>query len=338
MLKKVTLTNLSPLDIMVAGKSYQWYFERANNSQTLVITAGDSWTWGVGLSDNACTNNRNFIKRTNCIYGNVLSSAMESDLINVGWPGLGNIHIIDSTFKVINRLIKNYKQIYVIFCLTESGRDVDLSFDSNNDMYENILRGPDWPAFDEIITHRYSLKKLKFALFDLNKSNVHFQYLLRGFLRATRSRKNVLDILDAYERTSFKMLVNEANKTRYSNIKYFVGRNFVSTFERNIPILTNNNIFYLPQRWTDIVALRGKITQYPKKVYAVTNLGIVPFFYFGQSRKLPGVVEKEQILKNSLLAIDWLESNPYCCESVAYPNQLAHQWWADYILENLHNG
>ena len=85
----------------------------------LVITAGDSWTWGGGLDPD---------QRLQQIYGQVIRQTLQADWINVGLSGWSNSWILDHAIMTIEKLQQNsYKKIYLIITLTESGRDVESS-------------------------------------------------------------------------------------------------------------------------------------------------------------------------------------------------------------------
>ena len=86
-----------PIDY--AARLYQWradnipnadrikadeYYSDVTNKDYLVITAGDSWTYGESLGDT----------RLSDVYGCKLSQAVNADWINIGLPGRSNSYII----------------------------------------------------------------------------------------------------------------------------------------------------------------------------------------------------------------------------------------------------
>jgi hypothetical protein len=98
-----------------------------NNSDSLVVTIGDSWTWG---SDISIDDNEDI--RLSCVYGRLISDKLGSDWFNLSQPGAGNFWIADRAeelSKIIPQL--EYKKIIVVCTLTEIGR----SFDSHHDRY-----------------------------------------------------------------------------------------------------------------------------------------------------------------------------------------------------------
>jgi hypothetical protein len=107
------------------------------NSNTLFVTIGDSWTWGVDLSgyhdiwdphiqdwkiDNKTLFNTNHLRLTN-VYGNMVSEQIDSDWLNLSVPGCGNFTIARLA-QQLGDLIPNlnYKKIIVVCTLTEIGR------------------------------------------------------------------------------------------------------------------------------------------------------------------------------------------------------------------------
>jgi hypothetical protein len=90
-------------------------------SADLVVTLGDSWTWGQKLDS-----------RLEEVYGNLISSKLNADWLNLAMPGANNFFIAERV-EELSKLIPdlNYKKIYLICVFTETGR----SFDSDHDRY-----------------------------------------------------------------------------------------------------------------------------------------------------------------------------------------------------------
>ena len=53
----------------------------SRDSDTLLVTVGDSWTWGAGLARD---------KRKNCVWGNLVSEMIQADWLNLAQPGQSN--------------------------------------------------------------------------------------------------------------------------------------------------------------------------------------------------------------------------------------------------------
>jgi hypothetical protein len=102
----------------------RWYTEDIQDRDTLLITVGDSWTWGDHLgnidwnkaSDDPC--------RLQQIYGRLLADKLESDWVNLARPGCSNYWMLEK-LQDIQTFIKNaqYKKIYLVITLTEDLRE-----------------------------------------------------------------------------------------------------------------------------------------------------------------------------------------------------------------------
>jgi len=95
---------------------------KSRESQHLLLTCGDSWTWGdslgrtkvrLGIDDEQ--------HRLEHVYGNLVSEELGHDWINLALPGISNFRIVDWTSKLLARKLP-YKSIICIITLTESGR------------------------------------------------------------------------------------------------------------------------------------------------------------------------------------------------------------------------
>jgi hypothetical protein len=96
------------------------------NSDTLVVTIGDSWTWGSDLGHD----DDEF--RIKHVYGNIVSTRLNADWLSLGQAGSSNFFIAEKTEelgRIINQL--GYKKVYMICTFTELGR----SFNSHHDAY-----------------------------------------------------------------------------------------------------------------------------------------------------------------------------------------------------------
>jgi hypothetical protein len=92
-------------------------------SDTLVVTVGDSWTYGEDL---------NTATRLQDVYGNVVSQQLGADWLNLAQSGANNFFIAERV-EELGELVPelDYTAIYLICTFTETGR----SFDSHHDAY-----------------------------------------------------------------------------------------------------------------------------------------------------------------------------------------------------------
>lgn len=136
-----------------AGLLYQWrknnvpnadcitveeYHSDAIGKDVLVITAGDSWTYGESLGPT----------RLFDVYGRKVSQALDADWINIGLPGRSNSYILNNIAWLLDQLKHNfYKKIFVFITLTENGREpgevfassIDYSSLGTENFYNNLL-------------------------------------------------------------------------------------------------------------------------------------------------------------------------------------------------------
>ena len=105
----------------IANRNYYHEVDRASN--ILVITVGDSWTWGDALGKTTLEYD-DYDYRTSHIYGSIIAKKLGSDFINIGLPGYDNMRIMQRLLDIYPTLTRTYDKCYVIFTITESGREL----------------------------------------------------------------------------------------------------------------------------------------------------------------------------------------------------------------------
>ena len=112
---------------------------------TLLVTFGDSWTYGDDLTIN---NNQEF--RLENVFGNQLSKNIGANFLNLSVPGSGN-QWTPVLFEEFTQLELEYKQIIAIITFTEIGRDFNGWFDRDVDyaswLKDNIHSSKDYTTF-----------------------------------------------------------------------------------------------------------------------------------------------------------------------------------------------
>jgi hypothetical protein len=115
------------------------------NQDTLLVTFGDSWTYGDDLTPN---NDREY--RLENVFGNQLSKRIGADYLNLAVPGSGN-QWTPVLFEEFVQLELEYKHIVAIITFTEVGRDFDGWFDRDVDYASwlkiNIHTSQDYTKF-----------------------------------------------------------------------------------------------------------------------------------------------------------------------------------------------
>lgn len=158
---------------IIVGKQLFDFVNR--QSKTLVVTIGDSWTWGADLTEQKL--NGSHIKRLddddyriNNMYGNVLAKTIDADFLNLGELGSGNWHIVRKLKELGNICHKlQYDSVLVLICLTETGREFnshcDVDVDYRSWLLNNIKRPSDYYQFLQFVNsiiakHIYDTIKL----------------------------------------------------------------------------------------------------------------------------------------------------------------------------------
>ena len=110
---------------------------KINNKDSLLICIGDSWTWGDSLTDllqntkhmyeeSLMESKHSLAERKELCYGNRLSKRLDSDWLNIAYPGESNLYILNKIKEcIVNPTLKKYKKIYYIIVLTETGRELN---------------------------------------------------------------------------------------------------------------------------------------------------------------------------------------------------------------------
>ena len=299
------------------------YHEQIKGSDLLIITVGDSWTWGdslgsinkdVGIFDD-------YDYRTSNIYGYHLSNRLNADWVNLAICGTDNLSMLQLAHQFIQGITKEYKKIHIVITLSESGREFTNFFSGNLKNKYNNLKGANWPSFDEVLNGA----DLSTVINECNDQQWLFPGLNLEFYQAVTYFVSLDDLLLKAEAAIFETINNLFDS-------YTVGRNFTRTYDENKSILNDHLV---DKTWNDIICDQGNLTNYPN-VRVMSQMGIDPLIKFINNR-LP----KEQLLTLFSLAeegIDWLNNSPYNSKKATkHPLEQAHVWWADYLYNHVNN-
>ena len=317
------------------SQNRDWYYESIKNHDNLLITVGDSWTWGNYLGNitqekiDKGVDLDDFDYRISHVYGTVLANKLDSDFVNFGICGFANIDLIYKVEDFIKNIHKPYKKIQIVLTLTESGRELSPTFlFQYADTYQE-LKGFDWPTFDDLIQYNASDKQVDQVI----KECIDIDCLLYRDLQlhyALKGSTNIVELLSRYEEFTFKLI---ASKFSNLNVDYIVGRNFTNTFNNNkstVPMLDKN--------WINVISEQGTLTR-PNPTYLV-SFGFAYMLRY-LKRFHPSIfANKLDVVKqieSSINLLNWNEENKKTklITEKGYPLEQAHQWWADYIFNQL---
>jgi hypothetical protein len=318
--------NLCTIKNTILPEKKDYYHEVDRGSDTLVITVGDSWTWGDSLGKTTADFDDQ-VHRTSHVYGAIISKKLSSDFINLGFPGFNNAYILNTFKKTYSNLTKTYKNCHVFITLTESGRELNDSFIKQKDHY-NYLRGKDWPTYDSILTKTASAESISFARNEMIEHGIEFVDHFGLMLELVKSI-SVEDFFIRYEQWTFNKISEIFNN--FPEIKFYIARNFTSVCEQNSILLPGNLI---TKRWVDVIAEQGNLTPYPDRVQVLSGNGLTPIIETSKSLGLDKHKEEWiDVFTQSELAIDWLHNSPYNSKrATKHPLEQAHAWWAEYLL------
>lgn len=106
------------------------------DSRRLLVTVGDSWTWGSDISEN----NHDDTVRLQCLYGNVTAQTLGMDWLNLALSASSNWWLaerVEELAKIIPAL--EYDQIFVVCVFTGAGRWF-------HTQYDRYIHYPGWVA------------------------------------------------------------------------------------------------------------------------------------------------------------------------------------------------
>lgn len=297
--------NLETVVNTTSSLGKDWYYEVNRYSKKLLITVGDSWTYGDSLDPS---------KRTKQIYGAKLSKKINYNWINIGLPGESNLVIKQYLSEVINNLKHTYDDVIVIFTLTESTRDLaSLNFCEQS---YNSIKADDWPCFDNLNNnHIVFLENELHGLHILDVIKLHIA------LQSCYSLRSTIETIENTTVNSIKKLLTD------KSTKLILARNFTSW--------SNSSNSDVSETWAQVIAKYGNLSLYPKDLYFITS--------FSGSERLVAYQNKFKRIENFKFdlveqmtkaqnAITWLIKSPYNSnKATKHPLEKAHEWWADYL-------
>jgi hypothetical protein len=100
----------------------QWYSEDIEDREVLLITIGDSWTWGDHLGCIDWEKASDDPIRLTQVFGRRLADKMDADWVNLARPGCSNYWMIEQ-LGAIEQYLYTYKEVHVVITLTEDLRE-----------------------------------------------------------------------------------------------------------------------------------------------------------------------------------------------------------------------
>lgn len=138
------------------------YHYKSRDSGQLIVTVGDSWTYGDSLGK---TRVRDGIDDTDYrlehIYGNLLTEQLAVDWMNLALPGGSNYCMLNWLGQLLDR--KHNQSIVCVITLTEAGRHEELRW-AQGDSLQTALKNIVAKEYSMIKELRLRFPKVKFKV------------------------------------------------------------------------------------------------------------------------------------------------------------------------------
>ena len=141
------------------------YHYARRGKDRLVITVGDSWTYGDSIGKTRVREGRDDTEyRLEHIYGNIVSKAVQADWINLALPGGSNRLMLSWLTELLKQDFK-YDSITCIITLTESGRHEEQGWvDSTLPTLQLVLEKIVTTTYSVIDTFKFNYPAIKFIV------------------------------------------------------------------------------------------------------------------------------------------------------------------------------
>jgi hypothetical protein len=124
------------------------YYYKPRDSNQLIITVGDSWTYGDSLGKTKVRNGIDDAEyRLEHVYGNILTEQLGADWMNLALPGGSNYCMLNWLGQLLDHRYK-YGRVTCVITLTESGRHEEITWARGN-----LLQ----PALHNIVLKTYGM-------------------------------------------------------------------------------------------------------------------------------------------------------------------------------------
>ena len=126
------------------------YHYKSRDSNQLIITVGDSWTYGDSLGSTKVRNGIDDTEyRLDHVYGNLLTEQLEADWMNLALPGGSNYCMLNWLGQLLDHRYR-YADVTCIITLTEAGRHEEQRWAQGDSLQT---------ALNDIVLKEYSMVK-----------------------------------------------------------------------------------------------------------------------------------------------------------------------------------
>lgn len=311
--------------------------------KNLVISVGDSWTWGASLgtmADAPLEIRRmvdDFDARSTQCYGRLIADELDADWINYGKIAGGNISCLQF---LSNVLCGNHSRF-----LTPDRYDAikDASWpDSLYDLYTAFELNQAADIEEELnTTHCLSPYTIDLAQYDNVYAFVTLTETGRDArfysVQCNKSFDTVEQYLNFEETSNYKIVEHIRNR---SNAKIFVGRNFTV----DLPTTLNSQCD-VPMSWIELDYRQNAVDGYNNCGLDLKDIvfsGPVSGIGFKTIEMAHGITDYKEYLVKQVSLVEtcwtWLRNNPLHSNfATCHPKKEGHKLWANYLLTLVRN-
>jgi hypothetical protein len=292
-----------------------------NNKDNLVITIGDSWTFGDSLGNISHTGVDDLQARQTQAYGKHLSDELNADWINCGYCGWGNIKIIQTLYELVTG---SYAGVI-------------------NKKIFNDIKDHNWGDFN-LTTHTkykeeiHQLLKPKPLKYNLSHyKNVYYFVTLTETGRLFEyididNSKPMLDLL-IYQENILYQYIETLIKT--TDINIVIARNFSKDY-------TDHSNLVLPLNWVQLNYNYNRTGNNNLSLTyddisctgPVTNIAFNSIRICTKRGKFVDYFDTQYNYTKNLRK--WLLDNPLHHNIAScHPTKKSHKLWADYLLQHM---
>lgn len=273
---------------------------KGRDSRTLLVTIGDSWSWGSDLSlyrdfvdfcpDDWVVKDRTIVNvnqnRLEHNYGNIVSKKLHADWLNLSCAAYGNFHMAKCATDLSTIIPNlNYDKIVIICVFTEVGRHFNTEDDT---IVDHSLLFRQFGSVDNFLA-------------DLNK-----------------------------------IAVNQitTNLEKYEHVQLFFGTNFVDQI--GFDEIADTQRLAIP--WYQILGTTRESPIFVVNELSWKNIirsiedGTIPKHLHTQFKQWLDIIFKNKTIVNREIA-----QSRYYNSLMEHPNKQGHAVWADYLIKRICN-
>jgi hypothetical protein len=228
--------------ILGTDTELSWLHEECFHNETLLITIGDSWTWGDHLGNINWTTQYDDPVRLKSVYGKKLAEKLNADWILVAKPGCSNYWMLEKLklfYYQIKELKPSYKRIIITIVLTEDFREFEYSKELRYTQQYFSMIDQSKDLFDFL---QKAEKHLLLQFINLFKSLEVEYYITRAFTdfwpENIKTFENIL-----LDKTWCDVFQTEVGFQNYQQVVPFIGQMSINGITKLINFGNKRNVY-----------------------------------------------------------------------------------------------